>query len=35
MKNSPPLEGWRKFEEFLTGWFKSGIKHQDFTIPDS
>jgi hypothetical protein len=19
--NSPPLEGWRKFKEFLTGWF--------------
>jgi hypothetical protein len=21
--NSPPLEGWRKFKEFLTEWFYS------------
>jgi hypothetical protein len=21
-ENSPPLEGWRKFKEFLTGWSK-------------
>jgi len=21
-QNSPPLEGWQKFKEFLTGWFK-------------
>ena len=20
-RNSPPLEGWQKFKEFLTGWF--------------
>jgi len=20
-ENSPPVEGWRKFKEFLTGWF--------------
>ncbi|MDN5396296.1 MAG: hypothetical protein L0G05_07205, partial [Chryseobacterium sp.] len=22
-QNSPPLEGWRKFREFLTGWFNT------------
>ncbi len=25
VKNSPPLEGWQKFKEFLTGWFKNAI----------
>jgi hypothetical protein len=22
-ENSPPLEGWQKFKEFLTGWFQN------------
>ena len=28
--NSPPLEGWQKFKEFLTGWVKMFL----FTSPD-
>ncbi len=27
VRYSPPPEGWRKFKEFLTGWFK---KHKHF-----
>ncbi len=23
--NSPPPEGWRKFREFLTGWFNDPV----------
>ena len=25
IKNSPSSEGWRKFKEFLTGWFQTAF----------